>query len=90
MELIVKVKNKVITTIKNHTDNFGKVFNTEAFSENDFSNIADNVIKLFTISDIINQREQLICFFYDIEDNFDMGVSTETLDDLVDKLLKIN
>lgn len=84
------MKNKIISTIRNFTDNFGKVFNTEVFSETDFSNIADNVVKLFTISDVINRREQLIYFFYDIEDDFDMGVSTETLDDLVDELLKIN
>lgn len=81
---------KVIDTIKKHKDDFGTVFNTDVFSETDFSNIAQEVVKLFTISDVINQREQLIYFFYNIEDNFDMGVSTETLDDLVDKLLKIN
>ena len=52
--------------------------------------ITNNGVTTQTISDVINRREQLIYFFYDIEDDFDMGISTETLDDLVDELLKIN
>jgi hypothetical protein len=81
---------KVIYIVKTHKDDFGIVFNTDVFNESDFLKIAENVVKLFTISDVINRREQLIYFFYDIEDDFDMGISTETLDGLVDELLKIN
>jgi len=82
---------KVINIIKTHKDRFNEqVFDVEIFDENEILKISKNVVKLFTIPDVINRREQLIYFFYNIEDDFDMGVSTETLDNLVDKLLKIN
>jgi hypothetical protein len=80
--------NKVIDTIKNHKDSFGIVFNTDIFNDSDFKKISENVIKLIFESSI-NRRERLVLFFYEIEDDFDMRVSTETLDNLVDKLLII-
>lgn len=83
--------DNIINTIKTHKDRYNIIaFDKTIFNEQKFSNMAEDIVKLFTISDVINRREQLIYFFYNIEDDYDMGVSTETLDNLVDKLLKIN
>lgn len=79
--------DKIVDIIKTHKDNFGLVFNSDVFKENDFLEIAKEVEKISTISDIINRREQLTNFFRNVEDDFDMGVSTETLDDLINKII---
>ena len=78
-------KEQIFEIIKNHEDTFGFVFTSDSFNDSDILNISDNV--MIIIKEGLNIEEKLKFLFYDIEDTYDMNVSTDTLDDLVDKLL---